>query len=607
MKNSTSFYQGKIFYIIPIGLITLGLAAFLFYGENEPNPLPEKGISNQDNQQTIFFENVLEKAGIDFQHYGERHRWCEIGPEVRGIATNEQIEIDLFDDPFEFAERHLIRMNGSGAAWLDYDNDGDWDLYLVNGAGGQNITNALYQNNGDGTFTAQKIATGILDTGEGMAVSTADYNNDGFTDLFVTNFGGAVLYKNKGDGTFSDVTQTAFGKKIHDWWYGGSAWGDFDNDGFLDLYVCGYVDLSKRPQNTDLRFPMDFEGFPNTLFHNNGDDTFTDITHQAHVGDAYRKSMQALVADFNEDDRPDILVANDTDPNSLFLNRGDGKFKEFSGPSGVSSTDGSMGIAYGDYNNDGKMDLYISNYTGEADILLKMVDNQSSNDGKLRNVIYNSDFNSQMLLTRTWDKVGWGTGFFDFDNDGDLDLFTANGHLNAVSGDNRDDNLLFENDGSGIFSDYSAASGILASGKRIHRSAIFADFDDDGKVDIYIVNNGEKSYNADEDRTGILLKNRSKNNHNWLKIRLQGVKSNRDAYGTKVRLTADKKEQIRELVSGAGYFSANAREIYFGLGKSSEIDQLKITWPGGIVQTFENIECNHTILLVDGADDFDIL
>ena len=549
---------------------------------------------------SIYFENVLETAGIDFQHYGERHRWCEIGPQVQGIATNEEIMISIFNNPIEFANRHLIRMNGSGAAWLDYDNDSDWDLYLVNGAGGENVTNALYKNNGDGTFSVLTSKCGALDTGEGMAVSAADFNNDGFSDLFVTNFEGFVLYKNNRDGTFDDVTKHAFPGMVKNWWYGGSAWGDYDNDGFLDLYICGYVDLSKRPQDTDLRFPMDFEGYPNTLYHNNGNGTFTDVTKQAHVGDAYRKSLQALFADFNNDGLPDIFIANDTDPNSLLLNRGDGTFKEFSGPSGTSSTDGSMGIAYGDYNNDGMMDLFISNYTGEADILLSLVDNQSSNDGRVRNAIYMADFNSPILQKRTWDKVGWGAGFFDFDNDADLDLLIANGHLNAVSGDNRDELLLFENTGDGIFSDCSDSSSIRAAGKRIYRSAIFADYNDDGKVDVYVVNNGEKSYDAKEDRTGILLKNSSNNNNHWLKVRLQGVKSNRDGYGTKIRVIAGEKTQISELVSGIGYFSSNAKELYFGLGNVQKIKLLEIKWPSGIIQRFEDVMADQTLLIVEG-------
>ncbi|RMG67116.1 MAG: CRTAC1 family protein [Calditrichaeota bacterium] len=554
-----------------------------------------------ETRPTMYFQNVLADAGIDFQHYGERHRWCEIGPQVQGVSTNEEISASLFTNPVEFAYRHLIRMNGSGAAWLDYDNDGDWDLYLVNGAGGPNVTNALYENNGDGTFTPRGSDCGALDTGEGMAVSVADYDNDGFSDIFVTNFGGFVLYHNNRDGSFSDVTRTAFGDQVKDRWYGGAAWGDYDRDGDLDLYVCGYVDLMRRPRHTEFRFPMDFEGFPNMLFRNNGDGTFTEVAEQAHVNDGYRKSMQAMFADFNEDGWPDIFVANDTDPNSLYLNKGDGTFKEFSGPSGTSSTDGSMGIAYGDYNGDGKLDLFISNYTGEADILLTLVDNESTNDGKLRNAIFNSDFNSPMLLKRTWGKVGWGTGFFDFDNDGDLDLLIANGHLNAVSGDNRDELLLFENNGRGVFTEVSQQANFAAAGRRIYRSAIFADYNNDGWVDVYVVNNGEKSYDASEDRTGVLLRNQCRNGNHWFTLRLEGTRSNRDALGSRVFLTAGGKLHVQELVSGTGYFSSNARELYFGLGQARRVDRLEIHWPSGDVETFKNLPADQIVKIREGS------
>ena len=548
----------------------------------------------------IQLTDVREEAGVDFQHYGERHRWCEIGPQVQGIATNEQIPDGLFEDPFEFANRHLIRMNGSGAAWIDVENDGDYDLYLVNGAGGPETTNALYHNMGDGTFLPQTKACGVLDDGEGMACSVADYDNDGFSDLMVMNFGDFVLYRNNGDGTFENVTAKAFPDGIDEIWYGGSSWGDFDGDGFLDVYVAGYVDLSENRGNSGLRFPMDFKGFPNYLYRNNGDGTFTNIAKEAGVEDGFRKSMQVLVADFNDDMRPDILVANDTDPNGLYLNVGDGTFKEFSGPSGLSSTDGSMGIAWGDYNNDQKMDLYISNYTGEADLLLTMIDNESSNDGKTKNAIFTADFTSPIVQQKTWALVGWGTGFFDFDNDADLDLFVAGGHLNGVSGDNRDFNVLFENNGDGSFSDMSDASGILKPGKRIHRAAIFGDYDNDGFIDFYVVNNGEESYEEESDRHGVLFRNDSTSNGNWLKIRLTGTTSNKDAFGTKISLTtADDKTQIREHVSGDGYFSTNAQEVHFGLGDAKTIDSILITWPSGRTQVLDNVKVNQTLELAE--------
>ena len=558
-------------------------------------------IDNKSPQKpcNIRLTDVREEAGVDFEHYGERHRWCEIGPQVQGIATNEEIPSGLFDDPFEFANRHLIRMNGSGAAWIDVENDGDYDLYLVNGSGGPETTNALYLNQGDGTFLPTIKSCGVLDDGEGMAVSVADYDNDGFSDMMVMNFGDFVLFHNNGDGTFSDVTEESFPGGQDVIWYGGSSWGDFDGDGFLDVYVAGYVDLSQNNGNEGLRFPMDFRGFPNYLFHNNGDGTFTDIAKEAGVQDGFRKTMQILIADFNDDNRPDILVGNDTDPNGLYLNRGDGTFKEFSGPSGLSSTDGSMGITWGDYNNDQMMDLYISNYTGEADLLMTMVDNTSSNDGNTKNAIFMADFNSPIIQKKTWPLVGWGTGFIDLDNDTDLDLFVAGGHLNSVSGENRDFNVLFENNGDGTFKDSSEMSGVLRSGKRIHRATIFGDYDNDGKVDFYVVNNGEESYDEDSDRYGVLFHNDSLSNGHWLKVKLQGTTSNRDAFGTKLKLIADGKTQIREHVSGEGYFSSNAQEVHFGLANSEKIDSLTITWPSGVSQTLTDILADQTIELIE--------
>ena len=555
----------------------------------------------QNATSAIHVSDVRESAGIDFEHYGERHRWCEIGPQVQGIATNEEIPAGLFEDPFEFANRHLIRMNGSGAAWIDVENDGDYDIYLVNGSGGPETTNALYLNMGDGSFLPQTKACGVLDAGEGMAVSVADYDNDGFSDMMVMNFGDFILFHNNGDGTFTDVTSTAF-SKVDEIWYGTSSWGDFDGDGNLDVYIAGYVDLSKNNGNEGLRFPMDFQGFPNYLFHNNGDGTFTDIAKSSGVQDGFRKTMQVLVADFNDDSRPDILVGNDTDPNGLYLNNGDGTFKEFSGPSGLSSTDGSMGITWGDYNNDQMMDLYVSNYTGEADLLLTMVDNTSSNDGKTKNAIFMADFDSPIIQQKTWPLVGWGTGFVDLDNDTDLDLFVAGGHLNGVSGDNRDFNVLFENTGDGKFIDSSESSGVLETGKRIHRATIFGDYDNDGKVDFYVVNNGEESYDDESDRHGVLYHNDSTSapgSGNWLKVKLQGTKSNRDAFGTKLQLVTGEKTQIREHVSGEGYFSSNAQEVHFGLGKAEQIDSLTITWPSGTVEEIKDIKPNQTITRVE--------
>ena len=585
-------------------------SAILFLGSTDIQGQTTSKISLQDRSSA---------AGIDFVHYAPRPRWCEIGPTIVGSATNEEISL-VFEQEKEywksngrlmtldeFANVHLIKMNGSGGAWFDYDQDGDWDLYLVNCQGDASIINALFENIGNGKFIRVKNS-GAEDDGEGMAVSTADYNNDGYPDLLITNYGDFKLFRNNGDKTFSDVTLNSFPEGIMDWWYGGSAWGDYDDDGYLDLYITGYVDFSRRPQYTSLRFPMDFGGLPNTLYKNNGDGTFSDVTASTGVlDDASRKSMQVIFNDFNEDRLPDIFVTNDTDANGLYLNRGDGTFKAFSGPSGLSTTDGSMGVALGDFNKDGLTDLVYTNFAAEVNTLATLVDNKSSNDGKLRNAVFIHDFESPLLHKLTWPKVSWAPGLFDLDNDTDLDLFFANGHLNSVSGDNRQSNLLFENDGRGRFTDISEKSGVLATGNRIHRSAIFADYDDDGRVDIFVTVNGQQVEDGQGNNIfdpnqgkGILFHNETKSDNNWLKVRLEGTKSNRDGFGATVSITAGPVKDEQALISGQGYFSANAKEIYFGLGSIDTIEKIDVFWPSGIDQTFENIPANQTVYIVEG-------
>ncbi len=577
-------------------------------------------VINSKGIDGIHLIDKTDYAGIDFIHYAPRPRWCEIGPSVVGAATNEGLSL-VFEKEKEywksnnrlltmdeFANVHLIKMNGSGGAWLDYDNDGDWDLYLVNCQGEETeITNSLYENLGNGKFLKANN-TGTEDAGEGMSVSVADYDNDGDSDILVTNYGDFKLFRNNGDKTFSDISKIAFPDGINDWWYGGSTWGDYDLDGDLDLYIAGYVDFSRRPQYTSLRFPMDFGGLPNTLFRNEGDGTFKNVTKELNIlTDASRKSMQVLFHDFNEDGFPDLFVANDTDANGFYLNRGNGTFKVFSGPSGLSTTDGSMGIAIGDINNDGMEDIVYTNYAAEVNTLAYLIDNSSSNDGILKNAVFIHSFDSPLVHKLSWPKISWGPGLFDMDNDGDLDLFFANGHLNSVSGDNRQTNLLFENDGKGFFKDISNSSGILATGKRIHRSAMFADYDNDGKVDMYVTVNGQQvedgKGNTIFDKNqgkGLLLQNRSTTENNWIKIRLKGIKSNRDGFGSLIKIKYNEMEQKQSLVSGQGYFSNHAKEIYFGLGRIGKVDTIEIKWPSGIIQEFTDVICNQTLYITEG-------
>ena len=586
-------------------------------------PLNKNNLVNGMDGQ-IYLIDKTNDSGIDFVHYAPRPRWCEIGPSVVGTATNEGLNL-VFEEEGEFwksndrlltldefANIHLIKMNGSGGAWIDYDLDEDWDLYLVNCQGEENnITNTLYENIGNGRFI-RTSNTGSEDVGEGMSVSVADYDNDGDPDLFVTNYGDFKLFRNNGNKTFSDVSSIAFPEGIKDSWYGGSTWGDYDLDGDLDLYIAGYVDFSRRPQYTNLRFPMDFGGLPNTIYRNNGDGTFKDLTSELNVlSDASRKSMQVLFHDFNEDGFPDIFVANDTDANGFYLNQGNGTFKVFSGPSGLSTTDGSMGIEIGDINNDGLSDIVYTNYAAEVNAIAYLIDNKSSNDGKLRNAVFTQNFDSPMIHKLSWPKISWGPGLFDLDNDGDLDLFFANGHLNSVSGDNRQSNLLFENNGNGLYKDISSSSGILEAGQRIHRSAMFADYDDDGKIDMFITVNGQQIedgkgntvFDPNQGR-GILFQNQSKTKNNWIKIRLEGNQSNRDAFGTAVSLISNKIKQKQFLISGEGYFSSHAKELYFGLGQSNMIDNIQIKWPNGLIQTFKDILPNQTIYFTEGEESY---
>ena len=577
-------------------------------------------ISFAQHNTSIKLIDMASSSGIDFIHYAPRPRWCEIGPTVVGTATNEGLNL-VFEQEKEywksngrlmsmdeFANIHLIKMNGSGAAWIDYDRDGDWDLYLVNCQGDASITNVLYENMGSGKFSKVN-KSGAEDDGEGMAVSSADYNNDGFPDLFVTNYGNFKLYKNNKNKTFSDVTQEAFHGGVGDKWYGGSAWGDYDNDGDLDLYVTGYVDFSRRPKFTSLRFPMDFGGIPNTLYRNNGDGSFTDVTITTGIlDDASRKSMQAVFNDFNEDGLPDLFVTNDTDANGFYLNKGDGTFKQFSGPSGLGTTDGSMGIALGDINKDGLTDVVYTNYAAEVNTLAMLLDNKSSNDGKLNNAVFVQDFESPLLHKLTWPKVSWAPGLYDLDNDKDLDLFFANGHLNSVSGDNRQPNQLFENDGFGRFKDITENSGVLSAGSRIHRSAIYADYDNDGMVDMFVTVNGQQVEDGsgnnifDEHQgRGVLFHNETANKNHWIKVRLEGVKSNKDGFGAKVVVYTSNEAFSLSLVSGQGYFSSHAKELYFGLGSESKIDKLEIKWPSGINQHFNNISTNQTVYIIENG------
>lgn len=498
---------------------------------------------------------------------------------------------------------------GSGASFADIDNDGDLDLYVVNISGAfmdisskkmNNIpTNVLYRNNGDGTFTDITDAAKVGDTGYGMGCVFADYNADGYLDLYVTNFGENILYRNNGDSTFTDVTQTAgVGCPL---WSTGAAFADYDGDDDLDLYVCNYVkyDLGQL-QEKNIRTnqaglygpsalnPTVFESQDNVLYQNNGDGTFTDVTAAAAVAASGGRSMQAIFSDFDNDNDVDLYVANDTSENHIYRNNGNGSFTDVSAESWAADFRGSMGLAGGDYDYDGDIDLFITHWVDQENVLYRNMLMEENNSKRIRFV---DESYTAMLAEVSIKEIGWGTSLFDFDNDGDLDIFVANGStfqkLDEPTELIPQYNQLFQNDG--VFSDVSKSTGIANLHSRVSRGATFGDYDNDGDVDIFIVNNYAKP---------TLLQNQTntmKNRNNWLQVKLIGTNKNRFAVSAKIQLTTADATQIREIYAGESYMSSNSYVAEFGIGKSTQIEMLKVIWSNGKTQSLQNISANQLI------------
>lgn len=549
--------------------------------------------------QPVTFVDVTHKTGIRFQHsHGKR---SSLLPE------------DM----------------GSGAGFADIDNDGDLDLYIVNIPGplvvqsSQPVAaseksdliseNALYRNNGNGTFTDITDTAEVGDIGYGMGCVFADYNGDGNVDLYVTNYGENVLYRNNGDSTFTDVTKTAgVGCPL---WSTGAAFADYDGDNDLDLYVCNYVtyDLealeqmkaeslqSGKPVPSALN-PHVFEPQDNVFYRNNGDGTFTDVTAEAGVAAPGGRSLQAIFSDFDQDNDMDLYVANDTSENHIYRNEGNGNFTDVSADSWAADFRGSMGLTAGDYDADGDIDLFISHWVDEENALYRNLLNENGTTatdvGKdtkpaTKRVRFVDESYTSMLAEVSIKQIGWGTSLFDYDNDGDLDIFVANGStfqkLDEPESLIPQHDQLFRNEGDGTFRDVSESSGIAILPARVSRGAAFGDYDNDGDVDIFIVNNYAKP---------TLLRNNAntlKNRNNWLHVELVGTNQNRSAVGAKILLKTVEATQVREIYAGESYMSANSFVAEFGLGKSTQIQTLQVTWSNGKTQTLQNILVNQKI------------
>jgi hypothetical protein len=526
---------------------------------------------------TIRFTDATQSAGIRFRHEsGARGRF------------------------------HLPETIGSGGAFFDFDRDGDLDLYLLNGVDfdnpGTGPGSALYENNGDGTFTDITARAGIANVGNyGMGCAVGDVDNDGDSDLYVTNFGADVLYRNNGDGTFSDVTREA---RLGDPSWGSSAtFLDYDGDDYLDLYVVNYVEyaLSSRypPCITDgLRtycHPRHFSGAPDRLYRNNGDGTFVDVTQKAGIVDAggehEGKGLGVVAADFDNDGDTDVYVANDDTPNYLFLNRGDGTFEERATLAGCAySVDGiaqaGMGVTAGDYNDDGWLDIFVTNLVYETNACYR-----NNGDGTFTDVTYDASLGNESYLF-----VGFGTGFLDVDNDGRLDLFVANGHIlnnveqmtDAITYAQR--NQLFWNVGDGTFAELADESSDFLRRLRVSRGAIFGDYDNDGDTDIVVTNSGQPVE---------LWRNDTVTGNHWLRVRVVGTKTNRDGYGTRLTLTANAVAQMREVHAGSSYLSSNDPRVLFGLGANESAERLVIRWQSGVTQTFDNVSADREITVLE--------
>ena len=500
----------------------------------------------------------------------------------------------------------------AGVALLDYDNDGYLDIYFVNGAAipslqkeGPAYWNRLYHNNHDGTFTDVTAKAGVSGEGYGMGVAVGDYDNDGWPDLYVANVTRNQLFHNNRDGTFTDVTARAGvgggildGRKM---WSVSALWIDYNNDGLADLFVSNYckweVDkdpiCGPRPDQRSYCHPRNYAPLPNTLYRNNGDGTFTDVSAETGISQHLGKGMGAVMADYDGDGFMDIFVANDTLPNFLFHNIGGRKFDEVAMESGVAYPESGnaisgMGADFRDVDNDGRPDIWHTAIENESFPLY-----QNRGGGEFWEVT------STSLLLKTRTMSGWSNGIFDFDNDGWKDLFVARGNVldNVALFSARryqEPNAIFRNLGNGKFQDVSEGAGPDFQKAAPHRGVAFGDIDNDGRVDAVVtVLNGQAKY----------LHNISPRTNHWILLKLAGVKSNRMGLGAQIAVTAeDGTRQFNQVTTAVGYACASDSRVHFGLGASKSIRQIEIKWPSGIRQTLRNVAVDQILTIEEHAN-----
>ncbi len=506
-------------------------------------------------------------------------------------------------------QRYSIETMLGGVALFDYNNDGLLDIFLTNGADIPSLEkndlsfwNRLYRNNGDGTFSDVTEQAGVKGIGYSMGVAAGDYDNDGFVDLYIAGVNHNQLLHNNGNGSFTDVTDKAgvggaipgYGKP----WAVAAGWFDYNNDGHLDLLVIDYLDynianckLCEIDRVRTYCSPSNFKGTPNILFKNNGNGTFTDVSASSHIAQYVGKGMGVAFADYDNDGFTDIFVSNDTSPNFLLHNNGDGTFKDVSLEKGVAYTaNGSlvagMGADFRDLNNDGLPDIFHTAMFGDTFPIYK---NSGSQFDDVTAISEITAFSRRM--------TAWGTGAFDLDNDGNKDLFTAGGAIldNEAEVLHRPTlipNGLLRNNGNFKFADVSSSAGAAFVEPRAHRGAAFGDINNDGRIDIIVSTLNDKPQ---------LLLNRTTSNGHWIILNLVGTKDNRDGLGTRIKITTSNGIQFNQATTAVGYSSSSDKRVHFGLGKASLIDKIELSWPTGVRQVLTNLKTDQVLTIVEGS------
>jgi hypothetical protein len=527
---------------------------------------------------------------------------------VRFTDIRKSAGITFVQDSTETEEKYYLETMGTGVAWVDYDQDGLMDLFLVQSAATDiykpphPLRCALYHNNGDGTFTDVTEKAGVTGAGHyGQGVAVGDFDNDGYPDLYVTGYGSAILYHNNRDGTFTDVTSKA-GVADQGQWSTSAGWFDYDKDGYLDLLVTNYIDWSpknniwcgeRRPGYRSYCHPGNYQGQKTKLFHNNHDGTFADVSDASGVGKPESKGMGVVLADFNNDGWPDIAIANDSWPNFLFLNKHDGTFEDASFVSGIAaSEDGryeaGMGIDAADVDRDGWLDVYITHLDFELNRLYR-----NNHNGTFDDSTYRSGIGNKFILSS-----GVSMKFLDFDNDGWPDILQANGamldnvalyHSEVTY---KEPLLMLRNAGKGQFENVSESLGPDFTRPIVGRGLATADFDNDGDIDIAVNVRGDYP---------LIMRNDGGNRNHWLEVFLIGTQSNRDGIGSSLKLVCEGFVEVEQAKGGTSYMSASDPRIHFGLGKRNRISSLEVTWPSGHVDRLTDVPVDQIIAVKEGA------